>query len=65
MHDLDPNGHAVHGAPYWTRYELSQPKNIVFRTVDKVNGMGSYVEEDTYREDQLKWWNAHWSSLRC
>jgi carboxylesterase type B len=65
VHDLDPNGHAADGAPYWPRYELSQPQNIVFRTVDKLNGSGSYVEEDTYRKDQLKWWNAHWSSLRC
>ncbi|GFF30012.1 lipase 4 [Aspergillus lentulus] len=65
VHDLDPNGHAVDGAPYWPRYEQSKPQNIVFRTVDRSNGSGSYVEEDTYRKDQLKWWNAHWSALRC
>ncbi|GFF75771.1 lipase 4 [Aspergillus udagawae] len=65
VHDLDPNGHAVDGAPYWPQYKLSQPQNIVFRTVNMSNGNGSYVEEDTYRKDQLKWWNAHWSSLRC
>ncbi|RHZ43282.1 uncharacterized protein CDV56_101455 [Aspergillus thermomutatus] len=58
VHDLDPNGHAVDGAPYWPQYEQSQPQNIVFRTVDDFNWKGSY------RMDQLKWWNAHWSTLR-
>ncbi|KAF2497660.1 alpha/beta-hydrolase [Lophium mytilinum] len=62
VHDRDPNHHGIAKVPIWPAYDTKCAKNVVFRAQD--NQGGSYVEDDDFRQPQLRWWNAHWSKLR-
>lgn len=63
VHGLNPNGHRLEKVPHWPRYDPDDPMNYVFGT-SAVDG-GLTTESDLWREEQLKWWNQHWSQLRC
>ncbi|GKZ21401.1 hypothetical protein AbraIFM66951_006204 [Aspergillus brasiliensis] len=52
--DLDPNGHGVSGIPHWPKYNLSDPRDFVFR----VPRNGSYVEKDTFRTEGIDYINT-------
>lgn len=45
-------GKNVTGLPYWPRYELDTPKNIV------LNASGSWVEDDTFRKEGIAFMNT-------
>lgn len=62
VHDLNPNHHRLAKAAHWPAYTAAHPRNIVFRTEDNQGGIS--VEQDSYRKEQLAWWNMHWSDLR-
>jgi triacylglycerol lipase len=50
-HDLDPNGVDLEGVPGWPRYNKG-PRNMLFgETVE--------LEDDTYREDGIRFINEH------
>ncbi|OGE54991.1 hypothetical protein PENARI_c005G11612 [Penicillium arizonense] len=51
--DLDPNGHGVADIPEWTRYS-DHAANFVFRLPRNE----SYVEDDGYRADGIKYING-------
>ncbi|KAJ6001687.1 hypothetical protein N7522_006914 [Penicillium canescens] len=51
--DLDPNGHGVADIPEWTRYS-DRAANFVFRLPRNE----SYVEDDGYRVDGIKYINS-------
>jgi carboxylesterase type B len=65
VHNLDPNVDCASGddglgklqLPHWPDY-ASGGENMVFR-VD-----GSYIEGDTWREEQLAYWTGLWGSLK-
>ena len=44
--------------PYWPRYDLASPRNIV------LEANGSYVEEDTYRKEGMAFLNEVASDLQ-
>lgn len=61
VYGLDPNppGDALHGTdspavnvPYWPRYSVKEPVNLVF------NASGIYLEDDTYRKDGMEFINS-------
>lgn len=57
VHDFDPNtdgqGNKTHEVlPYWPRYSLPDPKNMV------LNASGAFVEADTYRKEGMAFLNS-------
>lgn len=50
VHDLNPNNNKVGNAPEWPEYGSTGGKHIVFQGF----GGGSFVEEDNFREEGIK-----------
>jgi carboxylesterase type B len=53
--DPNPSGHSgesYEDIPYWPRYTVSDPRNMV------LNASGSYVEFDTYRREGISFLNS-------
>ncbi|KAK1580027.1 carboxylesterase [Colletotrichum navitas] len=62
VHEQDPNprggGNATHTnatglLPFWPRYDVSAPKNMV------LNASGSFVEDDTWRKEGIDFINSY------
>lgn len=63
VNSLSPNGgsqgHEVASLPYWNKYDLNEPKNMV------LTANGSYVESDTFRKAGIDFINQEmiWREL--
>jgi carboxylesterase type B len=56
----DPNGGnetSETGLPYWPRYTVEKPTNMV------LNATASFVEKDTFRKEGISFINSIWREL--
>lgn len=60
VHDGDPNTSRGNEStlPFWPKYNLDEPQNIV------LDANGSYIEDDTYRKDEMAFMNEVSSVLQ-